>query len=256
MGLYSKKLCIKKPNGVIQKANLYTDKADVGSKYLSLKSGSDIVYAKLDVDGDMDCLVKKNGTNFKVKRVVGYKKYRMMELYPNIYATMTSVPNDKDWYSFTEDLDDFFGADSMFRHCKKISTIPLINLSNVKTIFALVAECQSLTSIPQLDTSSVENMNWVFQNCISLTTIPLLNTSNATTMNRMFWDCTSLTTVPTFDIRSLKYWTESGTNKQRHPLENMIKDTKITHITFRNKPPHLQITPQILGKPDVIIHYV
>ena len=59
MALYSKKLCIKKPNGVIQKANLYTDKTDVGSDYLSLKSGSDIVYAKLDVNGDVDCLVKK-----------------------------------------------------------------------------------------------------------------------------------------------------------------------------------------------------
>jgi hypothetical protein len=30
MSLYGKKLHIKKPNGVIQKANLYTDKADVG----------------------------------------------------------------------------------------------------------------------------------------------------------------------------------------------------------------------------------
>ena len=45
MGLYSKKLNIKKPNGVIQKANLYTDKAEVGSNYLTVKDGGNTVYS-------------------------------------------------------------------------------------------------------------------------------------------------------------------------------------------------------------------
>jgi len=47
MALYDKKLNIEKPNGVIQKANLYTDKADVGPDYLTIESGNDIVYAIL-----------------------------------------------------------------------------------------------------------------------------------------------------------------------------------------------------------------
>ena len=59
MALYNKKLCVKKPNGIVQTANLYTDKTEVGRNYLSLKSGSDTVYAKLDVNGDVDCLIKK-----------------------------------------------------------------------------------------------------------------------------------------------------------------------------------------------------
>jgi len=271
MALYGKKLNIKKPNGIIQSANLYTTKSEVGSNYLSLKSGNDTVYAKLDVNGDVDCLVKKNGTSFKVKRVAGYKKYRMSELYPNIYKTMTSVPNDKDWYSFTEDLDVQMGADAMFRYCEKISTIPLINVSKVKSIFALVSQCLSLTSIPQLDTSNVEDMGHVFAvcpqlttipllntskvnnmenmfyGCKKLTTIPLLNTSNVTNMRYMFCECSSLTTIPVLDIKSIK---------QNDGLQNIIRNTKITHITFKNKPAHIQITPTLLGKSDVIIHYV
>lgn len=47
MSLYSKKLHIKKPNNQIQIANLYTDKNDVGSNYLTLNDNNNIVYAPL-----------------------------------------------------------------------------------------------------------------------------------------------------------------------------------------------------------------
>ena len=67
MALYSKKLCVKKPNGVIQKANLYTDKADVGRNYLTFKDSGNTVYSILDVNGDVDCKINKNGNIFKIK---------------------------------------------------------------------------------------------------------------------------------------------------------------------------------------------
>lgn len=57
MALYSKKLNIKKTDGTIQSANLYTDKTDVGSNYLTFKVGNairtiDTWYSKYNVD---DC---------------------------------------------------------------------------------------------------------------------------------------------------------------------------------------------------------
>ena len=67
MALYNKKLCVKKPNGVIQKANLYTDKTDVGNNYLTFKDNGNTVYSILDVNGDVDCKVNKNGNVFSVK---------------------------------------------------------------------------------------------------------------------------------------------------------------------------------------------
>jgi hypothetical protein len=66
MGLYSKKLNIKKPNGIIQTANLYTDKADVGSNYLIFKDNGNTVYSILDINGDVDFNVNKSGNVFKV----------------------------------------------------------------------------------------------------------------------------------------------------------------------------------------------
>ena len=67
MALYDKKLNIEKPNGVIQKANLYTDKADVGPDYLTIESGNDIVYAILAANGDIDCSVQVGESVKKVK---------------------------------------------------------------------------------------------------------------------------------------------------------------------------------------------
>lgn len=68
MSLYGKKLNIKRPNGAIQKVNLYTDKAEVGSNYLTIKDGGNTVYSVLDVNGDIDCKIRKNNINYKIKK--------------------------------------------------------------------------------------------------------------------------------------------------------------------------------------------
>ena len=67
MGLYSKKLHIKKQNGVVQTANLYTDKSDVGSNYLTFKDGGNTVFSILDVNGNIDCKISKNNISYKIK---------------------------------------------------------------------------------------------------------------------------------------------------------------------------------------------
>ena len=68
MSLYSKKLHIKKPNNQIQTANLYTDKNDVGSNYLTLNDNNNIVYAPLMNNGDIDCKINKNNISYKIKK--------------------------------------------------------------------------------------------------------------------------------------------------------------------------------------------
>ena len=59
---------LKKPNGVIQTANLYTDKSDVGNNYLTLKDNNNIIYSVLDVNGDIDCKINKNNISYKIKK--------------------------------------------------------------------------------------------------------------------------------------------------------------------------------------------
>ena len=68
MSLYSKKLHIKKQNGVIQIANLYTDKSDVGNNYLTFRDGGNTIYSVLDVNGDIDCKINKNNISYKIKK--------------------------------------------------------------------------------------------------------------------------------------------------------------------------------------------
>lgn len=68
MSLYNKKLHIKKPNGVVQTANLYTDKNDVGNNYLTFRDGGNTIYSVLDVNGDIDCKIRKNNVNYKIRK--------------------------------------------------------------------------------------------------------------------------------------------------------------------------------------------
>ena len=193
MGLYNKRLYIKKLNNKIQSANLYTDKSNVRNNYLILKDDSNIIYVALDINGDIDLKINKNGNIFKMQNT---NKYKMSELYPDICQTMTSLPNDTNWYSYMEQFN------------------------NLKSMFA---GCYQLISIPQLDTSKVNNMSYMFENCSKLAMIPVL------------------------DVRSIA---------SIEDLKDMIKSTKITNITFKNKRPDLQITPQLLGKSNVTIQYI
>ena len=91
MSIYDKKLYIKKTDGNIQTANLYTDKNDVGDDYLTFKYNGNTVYAVLSNNGDIDFNVSYNHNLYKIKsNVVIWKtdEYRMSKLYPSTYQTM------------------------------------------------------------------------------------------------------------------------------------------------------------------------
>ena len=220
MSIYDKKLYIKKADGNIQTANLYTDKNDVGDNYLTFKYNGNTVYAVLSNNGDIDFNINYNHNLYKVKsNVVIWKtdEYRMSNLYPSTYNTMTELPNDRDWIEFV-------------RYRKNLSY--------------MFNYCQSLTTIPLFNTSSVRYMSGMFSDCTSLTIVPLFDTQKVINMVNMFDGCSNLTELPTFDIRNVKY------------IQDMIAGTQITHITFKNKPANLEVTPKILGKPDVQITFI
>ena len=94
----------------------------------------------------------------------------------------------------------------IFANCSNLTTIPLINTSNVESFSYMFNQCQKLTSIPQLDTSSGTNFGSMFSGCTSLTTVPQLDTSSGTNFHSMFSN-TGLTTSPQLD-------TSNGTNFQ------------------------------------------
>ncbi|WP_058993611.1 BspA family leucine-rich repeat surface protein [Sarcina ventriculi] len=88
---------------------------------------------------------------------------------------------------------------NMFLGCSSLLSVPLLNTSKVIDMDDMFFYCSSLTTIPLLDTSNVVSMSNMFLGCSKLTTIPLLNTSKVTNMDSMFYKCPSLTSIPLLD---------------------------------------------------------
>ena len=292
MSIYDKKLYIKKTDGNIQTANLYTDKNDVWDNYLTFKYNGNTVYAVLNTNGDIDFNVSYNHNLYKIKsNVVIWKtdEYRISELYPSTFRTMTELPNDRDWIEFVKyrkDLSNMFywcislnlvppldtinatNISCMFNNCRFLTTIPQFDTKNVTNMSSMFESCVRLTTIPQFDTKNVTNMSSMFESCVRLTTIPQFDTKNVTNMHGMFYNCTKLTTVPQFDTQNVTniddifLYCTSLTElpifdiRNVKKIQNMIGNTNITKITFKNKPANLEITPEILGKPDVQITFI
>lgn len=117
MALYSKKLYIKKQNGVIQTANLYTDKNDVGANYLTLKNGNDTIYSMLDINGDVDCKVNKNNVSYKIKKenIINIPDFHT---YINTPTTFT-VPNGvKVIYLYSDEQINYYGWQRISNYVK------------------------------------------------------------------------------------------------------------------------------------------
>ena len=316
MSIYDKKLYIKKTDGNIQTANLYTDKSDVGDNYLTFKYNGNTVYAVLSNNGDIDFNVSYNHNLYKIKSnviVCKTDEYRMSKLYPSTYEDMTELPSDRDLIEFVKyrkDLSEMFfrchnlitvplldtsnitNMSKMFNSCYKLTIVPLLDTSNVTNMSSMFSYCNKLTTVPLLDTSNVTNMSSMFSGCNKLTTVPLFNTSNVTNMSSMlkscykikeiplfntqnvkdmsymFYNCPKLTTVPQFNTQNvidMSYMFSYCINITELPIfdirnveeiKNMIQTTKITKITFKNKPDNLEVTPEILGQPDVQITFI
>ena len=90
--------------------------------------------------------------------------------------------------------------EGMFKYCSSLQTIPLLDTSKVTKMNNMFDGCGSLQAVPPLDTSKVTNMSEMFIACSSLQTIPQLDTSNVTNMDRMFYKCKSLQTISLLDM--------------------------------------------------------
>ena len=115
------------------------------------------------------------------------------------YSLFSTLPNsvaNANWESVSNTSD-------MFKECNNLTSIPLLDTSNVTAMGSMFASCYCLTTIPQLDTSNVVSMSNMFTDCSSLTTIPQLNTSNVMHTSDMFSGCSSLTSIPLLDTSNV-----------------------------------------------------
>lgn len=122
--------------------------------------------------------------------------------------------NIKDGVQIFDVTGDYIGSDSLDLTtgikfaCSTFSTLPNAivnaNWSSMIDIYSMFSECIYLTTIPLLDTSNVTIMSDLFYGCERLSSIPQLNTSNVTDMSNMFFGCASLTTLPKLDYNNVR----------------------------------------------------
>lgn len=113
-----------------------------------------------------------------------------------IARSILKIPNDM---KFAQN-----SANGAFLGCSNLTEIPLIDTSNIITMYSTFSRCSKLTTIPLLNTSKLIDMTNTFDHCTSLISIPLIDTSNVTHMDSCFSFCSSLTEIPQFNTSKMK----------------------------------------------------
>ena len=111
-------------------------------------------------------------------------------------STFTEVPEWADFEGITD-------MSYMFRECRSLPTIPLLDTSKVSNMDSTFHSCENLETIPLLDTSNVTHMDNTFWFCTKLSNFPPIDTRNVTYMSGVFSSCNSLVSLPALDARSL-----------------------------------------------------
>jgi len=92
---------------------------------------------------------------------------------------------------YIKDIDNVTDCTQMFENSDIVS-IPLFNISKVKSMFKMFYGCDKLTSVPKFDTRNAMTMNMMFKFCDNLKEVPLFNNPNAIAMVDMFANCEKL----------------------------------------------------------------
>ena len=140
------------------------------------------------------------------------------ELFSGEISSNFSNINDNEMEKLLKSISFDYITDmtAMFCDCNNITTIPLIDTSNVIYMGGMFKLCDNLITIPKLNTSNVTNMGGMFTNCFKLKIVPALDMSKVTYCDRMFSECSELEEIHitgmkvSFSISSSNKLTESA----------------------------------------------
>ena len=130
------------------------------------------------------------------------------------------------------DTSNVTKIDDMFNRCSELIELPLLDFSKVETAVRAFIDCTNLTEIPLFNTEKLKDMSSMFSNCKSLTTIPLLNTSKVTNMGSMFSRCTSLTTIPLLDTNNVTEMTWMFSNCTSLTTIPLLDTSNVTSMSY------------------------
>lgn len=90
------------------------------------------------------------------------RKYKMSQVYPDNYTTLSLIP---DAFKFAPGIKKI---DRMYDGCKALTNIPKMDTSSFTSLSFLFNGCENLKKIPELSTSKCTNFRSMFNGCISL----------------------------------------------------------------------------------------
>ena len=167
-------------------------------------------------------------------RVLTDQLYKMSDLYPETYQTMTECPEEYDTSGCSL-------ANYMFSGCARLTSVPTLNLANCIAMGYMFQNCSSLISIQSLNTSLNSVFAGMFSGCSSLTTLGYMDTSNVGVDHvihglgfaLMFNNCTSLpSTFPwAINVEGLA-WATTTNADLGFAFGNMFQGSSVTEVTF------------------------
>ena len=152
--------------------------------------------------------------------IVSGAAYKMSQLYPSTYTTMTSITDKLLLDVGVTNLSD------MFNGCTKLTSFDNAASWNLRTV------------ITQANTAAAINMARMFKNCAALTAAPQLNTHSAVNMDELFRGCTGLTYLPQIDASSCT------------SMRDAFTDTGASAVTIVNASAELRAQPVTYFKAD------
>lgn len=203
---------------------------------VTVRNASDAVKAKLESDYPAIAFTWTSDSGGAVagRRPFG-GLYKMSDIFPDCYETMTSVPNGIGNVEFADGT-----AEAMFEYCFKLNQIPgLNNTASVTNFEAMFYHCEKLRVAPAMDLSNAEWLYAMFFGCSSLESAPEFNTPRARSFVNMFNGCSSLAAIPLLDMTSVRtdagYPVEMETASAASYISGIFTNCdELTAVTIKN----------------------
>jgi hypothetical protein len=155
------------------------------AKYLGSRGLKQMRYMFLKNDPCSMTILERETEIFPERNIIQTKPYRMCDLFPDTYKTMTEIPADMDFSQLRS-------ADELFKGCESLKKVDGLNLQNAVCVRGIFEGCTSLESVTNLNAPNAVDWSFAFYNCRSLKSIEEMDMSHVQKFFSMFGGCTSL----------------------------------------------------------------
>ena len=147
--------------------------------------------------------------------------YKIKDLYPDTYQTLTSPPPDIDYSQLVV-------ADGLFEECINLKSAVGLDLSNAVSVNKLFYGCKELETVEGIKIPKVKDLQQAFYECEKLTDAPDINFSIAPDCYCCFVGCKSLPEI-------FPYTVDITHMEDQHSYRLMFANSSVKKVNLRAK---------------------